>query len=162
MELKEAVTQIRAAGHKLTPQRMEILRVLIAAGAPIAALAVLARVKETYPYISLDTIYRNLSMLSNTGLVNQINLQNKGTALFEFQGEAHHHHAICLECGKSFCVDACPPGGIALSERLNHYGYRTATYKGSGCSGCGICFLVCPEPGARSKFTERRNWRHGE
>src|SRR5579862_1909936 len=108
MELKEAVSQIRTAGHKLTPQRMEILRVLIAAGAPVTALAVLARIKETYPYISLDTVYRNLSMLTNTGLVNQINLQNTGAVLFEFQGEAHHHHAICLGCGRSFCVDACP------------------------------------------------------
>jgi NAD-dependent dihydropyrimidine dehydrogenase PreA subunit len=37
---------------------------------------------------------------------------------------------------------------IALSERMNRYGYRTALYAGSGCTGCGICFLVCPEPGA--------------
>ena len=56
--------------------------------------AVLERVKETYPYISLDTVYRNLSLLTNTGLVNQINLQAKGISLFEFQGEAHHHHAV--------------------------------------------------------------------
>jgi NAD-dependent dihydropyrimidine dehydrogenase PreA subunit len=35
-----------------------------------------------------------------------------------------------------------------LSEGLNHYGYRTATYAGAGCTGCGICFMVCPEPGA--------------
>jgi Fur family zinc uptake transcriptional regulator len=134
MELKEAVGQIRAAGHKLTPQRMEILRVLIAAGAPVTAQAVLTRVKETYPYISLDTVYRNLAMLSNTGLVNQINLQNKGTAEFEFQGEAHHHHAICLECGRSFCVDACPlprvvplPAGDQNFRVVSHafeiYGY---------------------------------------
>ena len=52
----------------------------------------------------------------------------------------------CKGCG--LCIEACPPKGITLSERLNHYGYRTATYTGSGCTGCGICFLVCPEPGA--------------
>jgi NAD-dependent dihydropyrimidine dehydrogenase PreA subunit len=45
-------------------------------------------------------------------------------------------------------MDACPPKVIALSEHLNHYGYHTATYAGSGCTGCGICFMVCPEPGA--------------
>jgi len=54
----------------------------------------------------------------------------------------------CKGCG--LCIEACPPKVIALSERLNHYGYRTATYAGSGCTGCGICFLVCPEPGALS------------
>ena len=52
----------------------------------------------------------------------------------------------CKGCG--LCIEACPPRVIAMSERLNHYGYRTATYAGSGCSGCGICFLACPEPGA--------------
>jgi NAD-dependent dihydropyrimidine dehydrogenase PreA subunit len=52
----------------------------------------------------------------------------------------------CKGCG--LCIEACPPKVIALSERLNHYGYRAATYAGSGCTGCGICFLVCPEPGA--------------
>jgi NAD-dependent dihydropyrimidine dehydrogenase PreA subunit len=52
----------------------------------------------------------------------------------------------CKGCG--LCVEACPPKAIGMSERLNHYGYRTATYAGTGCTGCGICFMVCPEPGA--------------
>jgi 2-oxoglutarate ferredoxin oxidoreductase subunit delta len=52
----------------------------------------------------------------------------------------------CKGCG--LCIEACPPKVIGLSERLNHYGYRTATYAGSGCTGCGICFFACPEPGA--------------
>ena len=51
----------------------------------------------------------------------------------------------CKGCG--LCIEACPPK-VAMSERLNHYGYRTAMYAGSGCTGCGICFLACPEPGA--------------
>src|SRR5579863_8857698 len=52
----------------------------------------------------------------------------------------------CKGCG--LCIEACPPKVVALSERMNRYGYRTAVYAGSGCTGCGICFLACPEPGA--------------
>jgi NAD-dependent dihydropyrimidine dehydrogenase PreA subunit len=52
----------------------------------------------------------------------------------------------CKGCG--LCVEACPPKVIAMSDRLNRYGYRTATYAGAGCTGCGICFMACPEPGA--------------
>ena len=52
----------------------------------------------------------------------------------------------CKGCG--LCIEACPPKVIALSEELNHYGYRTAMYAGAGCTGCGICFMACPEPGA--------------
>ncbi len=54
----------------------------------------------------------------------------------------------CKGCG--LCVDACPPKVIVLNERLNRYDYRTATYTGVGCTACGICFMVCPEPGAIS------------
>jgi NAD-dependent dihydropyrimidine dehydrogenase PreA subunit len=52
----------------------------------------------------------------------------------------------CKGCG--LCVEACPPKVISMSEGLNHYGYRTATYAAAGCTACGICFMVCPEPGA--------------
>ncbi len=52
----------------------------------------------------------------------------------------------CKGCG--LCIEACPPKVIALSERMNRYGYRTAVYAGLGCTGCGICFMACPEPGA--------------
>lgn len=52
----------------------------------------------------------------------------------------------CKGCG--LCILACPPKVMALTPGLNHHGYRTAQYSGSGCTACGICFLACPEPGA--------------
>ncbi len=60
----------------------------------------------------------------------------------------------CKGCG--LCIEACPPNAIHLSNELNHYGYRTATYNGSGCMGCGICFFACPEPGAITVLRLRR------
>ena len=138
MELRDAVQRLRESGHKLTPQRREILRVLIGARASISAQAVQERVKETYPGISLDTVYRNLSLLTTTGLVNQVNLQAKGIALFEFQGEAHHHHAICLECGKTLCIDLCPlPEAIPLPEADRQFRVVSHAFEIYGyCSTC--------------------------
>lgn len=53
------------------------------------------------------------------------------------------------ECkGCALCVEACPPRVLRLSARLNPYGYHPAEYTGSGCTACGICYYVCPEPGA--------------
>ncbi len=138
MDFGDALKSLREGGHKLTPQRMEILRVLIGAGASISAQAVLERVKETYPYVSLDTVYRNLAMLTTTGLVTQINLQGKGAALFEFQGEAHHHHAICLQCGRSLCVNACPlPAVIPLPTADQGFQVVSHAFEIYGvCSAC--------------------------
>jgi NAD-dependent dihydropyrimidine dehydrogenase PreA subunit len=62
------------------------------------------------------------------------------------RGKIHVDTNECKGCG--LCIEACPPKVIAMSEQLNHYGYRTAIYAGSRCTGCGICFLACPEPGA--------------
>lgn len=147
MEFGDAVRQLRDAGHKLTPQRIEILRVLMNAGAPVSAHAVLVRVQETYPYISQDTVYRNLSMLANTGLVNQINLQNQGLSLFEFQGDAHHHHAICLTCGKTFCIDSCPmPEVIPLPTADRNFRVISHAFELYGyCSACHVKSPQDPE-----------------
>jgi NAD-dependent dihydropyrimidine dehydrogenase PreA subunit len=45
-------------------------------------------------------------------------------------------------------VDACPPKVLELEPGLNAYGVHPAHYQGMGCTGCGICFYTCPEPGA--------------
>lgn len=53
---------------------------------------------------------------------------------------------LCKGC--DFCVQACPPNVLGFSTDINEHGYRYSYYKGDGCTGCGICFYNCPEPGA--------------
>ena len=57
------------------------------------------------------------------------------------------------ECkGCSLCVEACVPKVLSLSQELNRCGYHPAIYSGTGCTGCGLCFCACPEPGAIRVF----------
>ncbi len=100
--------ELKALGLRLTPQRSHILAVLKAAGKPISAYDIYSQLKSTFPHISIDTVYRNLTMFTTIGVALQINLQNSASALFEYQGERHHHHAVCIRCGKNICVEACP------------------------------------------------------
>jgi NAD-dependent dihydropyrimidine dehydrogenase PreA subunit len=53
---------------------------------------------------------------------------------------------LCKGC--CLCVAACPPSVLSQSRFLNRQGYYAVAYSGTGCTGCGICFYVCPEPGA--------------
>ncbi len=52
---------------------------------------------------------------------------------------------LCKGC--LLCIEACPPEVLLEADSLNKMGYHPAYYVGSGCTGCGICFYVCPEPG---------------
>ena len=140
MNIQSAVEQLKSNGHKLTPQRVEILRALIESGTAVTAQQILAEVQQTHAYVSLDTVYRNLQMLTETGMVNQVNLQNKATAKYEFQGIEHHHHAICLGCKTSFCLSVCPLPPVA-PKPANDAGFKVVrhAYEVYGyCSACQV------------------------
>jgi len=53
---------------------------------------------------------------------------------------------LCKGC--TLCVAACPTKVLSPGKELNRQGYCAVTYAGAGCSGCGVCFYICPEPGA--------------
>jgi 2-oxoglutarate ferredoxin oxidoreductase subunit delta len=58
------------------------------------------------------------------------------------------------ECkGCELCVITCPVHCLKISDALNIMGYNPVLYSGQGCTGCGICFYVCPEPGALTVYT---------
>jgi NAD-dependent dihydropyrimidine dehydrogenase PreA subunit len=69
----------------------------------------------------------------------------------DIQIAAHLCKGCCL------CVAACPPSVLSQSRFLNRQGYYAVSYSGSGCTGCGICFYVCPEPGAITVRVRREN-----
>lgn len=132
MYLADILAELKQQGFKVTPRRKAIIQTLEEFGRPITAKEIHARVKQFYPDTSLDTIYRNLNLMANLGVINQINLRGKENSRFEI-GQ-HHHHLICLSCGKSQCLDQCPidihsilsqssSDFFAVSHAFEIYGY---------------------------------------
>lgn len=50
-------------------------------------------------------------------------------------------------------MEACPEGSIRLAAELNDMGYHPAEHSGGKCTGCGLCYIVCPEPGCITVFS---------
>ena len=111
MKNSEIIEQIKERGYKVTPQRRAIIDALLLPGRPRTAKEVLEKVRLVYPEVGLDTVYRNLNLLIDMGLLIQINLKNSETSRFEII-KNHHHHLICLGCGETLCLEQCP-----LNER---------------------------------------------
>jgi Fe2+ or Zn2+ uptake regulation protein len=55
------------------------------------------KVKQKLPRITKATVYKNLKVLVDNGLIKEVNI--KGVSRFEPKMEPHHH-IICKTCGK--------------------------------------------------------------
>ena len=79
-------------------QREAIYRYLMSSKEHPTAEAVFQAVQKEYPKISLGTIYRNLSLLTDIGEIQTI---STGVGPDRFDGNAKpHYHFICKHCGQ--------------------------------------------------------------
>lgn len=96
--LEEIILKIKKVGYSLTPQRYEIVKILSESKNHPTAADIYNKVKMVYPMVSLNTIYKNLTMLASMREVKEIKtLQNA----VHFDGDiSSHGHVICENCGK--------------------------------------------------------------
>lgn len=99
---------LKAGGKKLTKARKAILAALEQSALPITAAEVHARLVKACAEADLVTVYRNLAMLQELGLVNAVGF-HEGQMRYEVcHGRAHHHHIQCRGCGKIADLMLCP------------------------------------------------------
>lgn len=139
MQVEEVLQRLKRAGHRMTPQRQLIIEILLEGDEPQTAQEIYQRVRKQYPNVSLDTVYRNLGLLTDSGLVHQINLRAGERARFEFAGDArHHHHVVCLSCGQSACLDFCPVED-AVAESARQQGFQVVGHAFEVYGYCARC-----------------------
>ncbi|MDP7024243.1 MAG: Fur family transcriptional regulator [Kiritimatiellia bacterium] len=94
--MDEFMTQCRERHVRVTPQRVEIFRQLSRCAEHPAAETLYERVRETMPAISLDTVYRTLSLLEAKHLVCTVGTVD-GRTRYDAT-TALHYHFICDRC----------------------------------------------------------------
>jgi len=88
---------------RMTRQRRLILQELSKPGSHPTADAVYQSVRRKIPNISLGTVYRNLEILTQTGMVKKLHI-GPGQKRYE-RSLKKHYHARCTKCG---CVNDIP------------------------------------------------------
>ncbi len=133
----ELMEQLRASGHRLTPQRESVLTVLAESDTHLTAEEVIQRVRRRYPYLNNSAVYRSLDLLTGLGLVNQTDL-GQGRVEYELHVHPHHHHLVCRSCGSITRVEhACfKPLERQLRER---YGFEADLDHFAIFGRCGKC-----------------------
>ena len=89
---------LRRAGHKMTPQRLMIVRALRHSDGHLTAAQIVDGVRGEYPMVDVSTVYRTLDVLKRMRLATETDM-GSGDAVFEWAPEEPHHHLICSSCG---------------------------------------------------------------
>lgn len=104
-DLKDLRGKLSEQGYKMTPQRKEILQIFVEHPdrRHMSAEDVYGILREQESEIGLATVYRALDLLSELGILVQIDFGD-GCARYELNTADpkahHHHHLICLKCKK--------------------------------------------------------------
>lgn len=80
----------REAGLRLTPQKLEIFRILASTDAHPSAQEIFEAVQRDFPNISFATVYDNLRKFKDLGLVREIACGGS-CSRFDANMEDHHH-----------------------------------------------------------------------
>jgi Fe2+ or Zn2+ uptake regulation protein len=101
---------LKEKGHRLTPQRAMIVKILEESEGHVSAEEIYSRLHARYPYTNISTVYRTLDLLKDLGLVTQTDL-GEGIVRYHELTKGHHHHLVCKGCGK---VEDLPESALFL------------------------------------------------
>jgi Fur family peroxide stress response transcriptional regulator len=108
--LDEMITRLKERGHRLTPQRMAVLKILAADEGHPSVEQIYERVKADFPMTSLATIYKTVTLLKEMGEVLELGFSDDSNR-YDGNKPYPHPHLICTQCRN--IVD---PQVVTLSE----------------------------------------------
>ncbi|MBM7097070.1 MULTISPECIES: Fur family transcriptional regulator [Alteribacter] len=135
MDVKEALTIMKDKGYKYTDKREDILTLFSDEKRYLAAKDVLASLQARYSGLSFDTIYRNLSLFTELGILEETELEGEKKFRFACSTSDHHHHLICVDCGKTKHIHNCPMDAIEDDAD----GFKITGHKFEIYGYCGEC-----------------------
>lgn len=116
--------RLRAAGHRVTPQRLLLLRLLEEADEHLDAETLFQRASAADDSLSLATVYRTLAIFKGIGLVAQRYFAREHSKeYYEPVRRSEHYHFTCTRCGcvLEFSTPLVAEIGRSVAER---YGAR--------------------------------------
>ena len=133
-DTEQIVRQMSEKGLRITEQRKTLAKLFADADGYLTPKDVYERMQRVYPGLSFDTVYRNLRIMQELGLIEQFMFE-EGVKFRLSCGETeHHHHMICLQCEKTLPIKSCPMLETALPA-----GFRVVMHKFEVYGYCGQC-----------------------
>ncbi len=127
-------SNLRRHHLKVTPQRLKIVESLNKFG-HLNIDMLYQEVKETYPNVSLATVYKNISIMTENGLLEEVKVP-ECKSVFEIS-KTPHLHLHCSQCGKIEDFELDLDTVMRAVEEVSGYDVQSATLVIRGiCPAC--------------------------
>jgi len=135
-------------GLRSTDQRRLIVETFFHSPNHVSIEELLAQVRAHDPKVGYATVYRTLKLLTESGIAFERRFGDGLTRYELADGEAHHDHLICIECGR--ITEFEEPEIEQLQEKVAlRYGYDLRSHKHE-------MYGVCPDCQAKNAAARRR------
>ncbi|CAM4234425.1 Fur family transcriptional regulator [Paenibacillus tarimensis] len=108
MQTDEIIRLMSEAGLRITDQRRTLAKLFADAPGYLSPKDVYDHMGHYYTGLSFDTVYRNLRVLDELGVLEQVMFEEGVKFKVHCREAHHHHHLICLSCGKTYPITLCP------------------------------------------------------
>jgi Fur family ferric uptake transcriptional regulator len=126
---------------RMTSQREIILTELRESRRHLSADELYERVKRFMPRISLATVYRNLEILSEAGMITKLEISGRQK---RFDADIHpHDHIYCVQCHRVDNIDF-DRKMVDESAIVSDKGYRITGYRVEFTGICSSCRARLP------------------
>jgi len=140
------VHALEDAGYRVTEPRRAVAGMVAGRPGHFTAADLVDEARDRRLGLGRATVFRALDLFASLNLVERVDLPD-GDHAYVACDPAHHHHAICTRCGRSFDVD---DGGLAdvLSRIGEQSGFRVSTHRLEIFGLCAECNARRPSSAA--------------
>lgn len=106
--------------RRRTPQKAAVRAALEESSDFISAQELHQRLTERGSKVGLATVYRNLNDMAQSGEADVLQTSTNGQ-LFRSCGGTHHHHLVCVSCGRAVEIEAPVEDWVASVSAANGF-----------------------------------------
>lgn len=129
------------SGNRVTSARVVTFQLLMGKE-PQTMVQLLAKAKGITDRVS---VYRNIELFEKLGIVHRINIGWKYKIELSDQFIAHHHHLICLKCGKVINTEDEQHISKHVDAIAKKYGFSVRNHQFEIEGYCSDCRSLSPQ-----------------
>ena len=120
VRFNQLMTALKENDFRLTPQRVELVRLIAASEGHPSASQLYTQIKRQFPTMSHATVYKTLALLKEMNQVLEIDLRDDSH--YDGNRPEPHPHLICIKCNKIIDAEvSLEEGSLRKLEQASGY-----------------------------------------